>query len=313
MPDEMGKPPSGITNPGRRKVLQPTVIDIPKAETRPPKTKSAKKPTVISGVERKPIEVSVTDLKILNPGSAKIVCEKAQQLIATVVVSRIKERHAVMWGYTHQQSYVEIVNQTLVLSQNKVLRKVREYLNRTVEILSNLDLLAVSGHKSAVFGGLTKKIDTSSELSSAQIELNQLVELMSQSMNDLLELREQFEFHVGKIGEVSVEVEASALAALFLAQHLQSENVGLASRFTDRAMSLTQTVAQIRADKTIVSIQVDQPLRLISAIQDVALVTLPGFIGSLASVVILAESKTGMTPTEVGEINHRLRDIVSKL
>ena len=59
--------------------------------------------------------------------------------------------------------------------------------------------------------------------------------------------------------------------------------------------------------------QIEQPIRLIGAIQNVALVVMPAFIGSIASIATLGASKTTISPTEAGELAYRLRDIISQL
>ena len=106
---------------------------------------------------------------------------------------------------------------------------------------------------------------------------------------------------------------AAALAASFLAQYLQNDKPGLAQCFNQRSASLTQTLTQIRQNDTVREMQINYPLRLVGAIQDVALVALPDVIASIASAVSLAGRKVSLSPTEAGELHYKLRDIISKL
>ncbi|MEO7999972.1 MAG: hypothetical protein ABI852_21145, partial [Gemmatimonadaceae bacterium] len=111
---------------------------------------------------------------------------------------------------------------------------------------------------------------------------------------------------------IGVEVEASALAALFLSRHLQNVNSAVAEQFTERSMSLTQTLAQIRGGESLRAMQIEQPLRMVKAVQDVALVMMPGFLGGIASAHILIDQKR-LTPTQAGELTYQLRDILQQL
>ena len=120
------------------------------------------------------------------------------------------------------------------------------------------------------------------------------------------------ETHVRYV-RTAAQVEASAIGALFLAERLRQDDAALAQCFVERSMSLTQTLAQMRQAGSTQELQIEQPIRLIGAIQNVALVVMPAFIGSIASIATLGASKTTISPTEAGELAYRLRDIISQL
>jgi hypothetical protein len=188
-----------------------------------------------------------------------------------------------------------------------------------MDILESIDLMAVCGHgKTGLLEGLTrsvnKKIDTRSELSSAQVELGQLVDHMSRTLQDLLNLKDAIETHSKTIDEVAAEIEVSGLAALFLAHYLRkdSSKASMADHFEGRSMSLVQTLAQIRQNDQVKKIQIEQPVQMISSIQNVALVIMPGFIGSIATVLTQLSGK-GVSPTEAGEVSHKLQDVINQL
>lgn len=306
-----------------RSKLRPTVIPmggrVKKAvrQTAPELVK-ARGPTVIPGVQHQRIEVSLSDLRKLSPQTTEVVLTRARRLIEAVVVEKLTDRTAILWGHDLQQGYSTLVSGTLTLSQADVLTRVTGYLNRTMEILEAVDLQAVCNFASTdvithYFRKGGGKIDTPEELEFARVELDQLLRLMGDALDELLALKERLETHSGRIDELGDEVEASSLAAQFLASHLQSTRPDLAQRFSERSMSLTATLAQIRGMSVLRETQIEQPLRLISAIQNVALVTLPGWIGSLTALTVLAKGRRRPTQTEAGELAYQLRDIVNQL
>lgn len=309
--------------------LKPTVIQPPdpkrkvakkavaaKAEPKPG-TSAVLQPTMIAGVERKRIEVEARDLRKLAPGADTRTIEAALRLLAGFVVEKASERRAILWGHELQQSYSDLVAETLMLSQSPVLRKVEGYLGRMMDILQSVDILAVCGYGDdgivGYFKGINSKVDQPEELSKARIELDQLVKYMGGALEELLDLKDKLDRHTGQLEEIAAGAEAGSLAALFLAQHLQKDRAAVAERFMERSMSLTQTLAQIRENGAIREIQIEHPLRMVGAIQSVVLVSMPDFLTSIATVVSLSARKAGLSRTEAGELNYKLRDIINRL
>ena len=243
---------------------------------------------------------------------------QAGALIAAFVVDKATERKAILWGQDLQKAYSDLVTQALALSRSPVLRKVQGYLTRTMDILGSIDLLAACGHGSGGVVGrmlqrVNARIDTPGELAIAQAELEKLVALMAAALRDLLDLKDQLLGVAERTDAVGAQLEAAAIAALFLSQRLRSEKVAVAQRFAERAMSLIQTVALIREGGATGNLQLEQPIRMVGAIQNVALVMLPGFIGNIASFAALSATKTAITPTEAGELAYQLGHIIEKL
>ena len=333
MPEDKDDPTSSVTPPADHAKLRPTVIPSPgavprktksregrpraeSANTSTPSTPAVGQPTAIPGVERRRIAVTTSELKALSPGAAPAVYERALELLGTFVVEKATERKAILWGHDVQKAYGDLVTQTLALSQSPLLRKVDGYLSRMMDILGSIDLMAVCGHGSGGFAQLfkpvTRKIDTPGELRAAQAELDQLVRYLDSSLRELLDLKDKLEEHAGRINAIGVEVEAAALAALFLSRHVQKASGGLAQCFMERSMSLTQTLAQIRTGDSMREIQIEQPIRMVRVVQNVALVMMPGFLGSVAAALTLADRKS-LTPTQAGELTYQLRDILRAL
>ena len=319
------------------KKLRPTVIESPVGSRRKAADARARRadppapvvspvgaappvqqPTAIPGVERQRIAVQPGELERITPGAAAHIYVQAGALITSFVVDKATERKAILWGHDLQKAYGDLMSQALTLSRSPVLRKVQGYLARTMDILGSIDVLAACGHGSGgglsrIFQRVNSRIDTPGELVSAQAELEKLVALMAAALQELLDLKDQFLGVAEHTDAAGAQLEAAAIAASFLSQHLPNQKDSVAQRFAERAMSLTQTLALIQEGVATRSAQLEQPIRMVSAIQNVALVMLPGFIGSMASITGLSFTKTAITPTEAGELAYRLQDIVERL
>lgn len=290
-----------------------------KREQPAPQRPTGAAPTAIPGVERKRITVDLAQIRKLSPQTRTSTLEAALRLVETVVVDRIDDRQIVLWGHRLQQDYSSLVSQTLELSQADVLQKVAGYASRMTDILGSIDLEAVSGVAPAggtigqYLKGMNRKIDTPTELQTARRELDQLVKLMGDALHPLLALKEALAKHSRRVETMGDELEAAALAAQFLSEHLGKGKPALSQRFIERAMSLTQTVAQIRGNASLREAQIEQPLRLIAAIQNVALVTVPAWLVSIAGLTTMLESKRRLSPTETGELSYQLGNILQQL
>ncbi len=308
--------PSVMTTPARA----PRPARAPaKAAAPEPRNAGVVKPTAIPGVERKRIAVDRADLAKLSPQSRPGVLDEARCLVESFVVEGARDRQAVLWGHRLQQDYSKLVSRSLELSQAEIVKRVTAHIGRMTDILAAIDLEAVCGVAPAR-GLLTQylktvnsRIDTPDELQRARAELDQLLALMGAALEPLLSLKETLERHSRGIEGIGDEVEAAALAAEFLSGHLGDNAKALSQRFLERSMSLTQTVAQIRGSAAMRTLQIEQPLRLIAAIQNVALVMVPGWLGSIAALAAMLEEKRQVTPTQAGELAYQLRTILQQL
>ena len=312
--------------PPTKDKLRPTVIGAPGASLRTPAgaapqaqdvlsptrrvpaaTPVVRQPTAIPGAERKRIEVAVSDLQALSPGAAAGVYQQARALVGAFVVDKASQRKAILWGHNLQQVHGDLVTEMLALARSPVLRQVEGYLARMMDILGSIDLMAVCGHGGdslvgRLFQGINSRIDTPGELAQAQAELEQLLALMGGALDPLLDLKDRLLRLSGSMEGTAAQVEASAIGALFLSERLRQgvRRTGAVLRGAQHE-SLTQTLVQMRQAGSTREIQIEQPIRLIGAIQNVALVVMPAFIGSIASIATLSASKTTISPTEAGE------------
>lgn len=309
----------GRPKPGRdeRKVAEPTVMTPPAGAPRARTPARVAAPTAIAGVERKRIAVTADDLRALAPGAAPEVVARSLRTVQSYVVDDPSDTAVVLWGQRAQQDYADLVSDLLASAQADVLARVTVHLGRMTEILGSIDVGAVAGVDGAS-GPLTtylkrvsRRIDTREELGRACAELEQLVRLLRAEMDGLLDLRKRIEEASERVDRLGDEVEASALGAQFLSTYLRGRDEARSRRFLERSMSLTQSALQIRGSASLRESQVEQPLRLIGAIQDVALVMLPGWLGSIASLAALAGRRA--TPTQAGEMAFQLRKILERL
>lgn len=279
---------------------------------------SVSTPTAIPGVRRKRIEVSAADLRKLAPGVGSDIVNRAVHQLSSLVAEGATDRMAVLWGHTLQADHSALVSEALNLAQDETLVRVTGYVERMVAILNAIDLEALStGAAGAGLSGYLKrlntKIDTPIEVDAARLELGQLLSLMAAAMEPLLQLKETIGRQSERIEQTGLDIEAAALAAEYLASQYATTRNDLSQRFVERAMSLTQTVAQIRSGAPLRRAQIEQPLNLISAIQNVALVSIPAWLSSLAALTAARSGPNGPTPTEARELSYKLRAILQHL
>ena len=324
MPDD--QPPSDAgAAPAAGEALRPTVMKPPPARARrsvaetplaSPLQATGALPTAIRGVRRERVAVSARDLRALAPEASDAACAGAAGLLAETAPGTLNERQAVLWGHDVQKAYADAVAGTLAIAQDPLAERARAHVDRMAQILSAIDLLAVCGHgKGGVMAGLARamndRIDTPAELAGALAELRLLLDRLGAATSDLAGLADRLRQHGAQIARIEQDVEAAGLAARFLAQHVAHDAPDLARRFTDREMGLAATVAQIRQDDAIRRLQLQQPLDLIGLIQNVALVSLPGLLSGLATLLVLAKSR-GASPTQARELAYQVRALVDQ-
>jgi len=305
--------------------LQPTIVKppsrpakaapAPRADTRPEVAAAPLRPTAVKGVQRERLAVSAEDLRTLSPGAKAGIVDRAQAMLAGVVLERTGEGRAILWGHELQKAHGERVAETLGLAQLPVIAKVQGHVARMLDILGSFDLMAAAepGGIGHYFRSVNGKIDTAREIAAARAELDQLMRLLMAALDELLALRSRLESNADAIEALAADIEAAALAALFLAEHTQPSRPGVAACFTERAMSLTQTLAQIRGHGSLRDRQLDVPIRMVGAIQNVTLVSMPDFLAGLAAIQSLGMQAPSLSPTQARELNYKLQDIVRQL
>ena len=307
---------------------RPTVIDKPLVTTRKkpsdgsedrpalPGLVTVTMPTAVPGVERKRMTIALTDIRKLAPDVAPRVAERTRQLLQRFVFEGLKDREAVMWGYRVQQDYSDLVSQSLALTQHDLCKRVTGYVGRITEVLGLVDIQALcesdpaGGWLGQYLRKANRRVDTFEEFEAVRIELSQLVMLMSGALDPLLALKAAIEQHSRRIDELGDDTEAYALAAEVAASHLRQSQQSLSQRFLERSLSLTQTAAQIRGSAPMREIWSEQPLRLIGAIQNGALVQVPQWLGDIAWLNAMQQGRNKATPTQATELASQLHNIL---
>lgn len=323
MPDDAAPTGSAPAAPPR---LRPTVMGpiaakprAPRPPVAPPPASAVAAPTAIRGTERRRIAVTAADIARLSPGVTPAVAATAVRLVEGFVVEGTRDRTITLWGHGAQADYAELISRTFDLAQAEVLGRVRAYVGRMIDLLGAIDLPAILGTAPAagvfgrLFGGAAGRIADPCALADARVELDQLVRLTGAALDPLLTLRDAVEGQYRRIDAVGRDVAAAALAAAFLSEHLAADQPALSRRFLERSMSLSQTVLQISGNTPLRDSQADEPLRLVAAIQDVVLVTLPGWLSAVAALTAATATARRPTPTETGELQHRLQTILQQL
>lgn len=307
--------------------LKPTMVPIPARRERPaPPTAAATarverlaptilQPTVIAGASRERLALTGADLQQISAEAAPAVIETALRLLAPVVVEKVTERRAILWGHDIQKAFADAVAEALQLSQHPVMMRMQGHVTRLLDILGSFDLSAAArpqgGNLGTLLRAFNRKTDTVAEFAAARTELSQLAELMNEGLEPLLKVREQLQRNAERQQALAIEVEGTALAALYLSEHFSAGNHSLADRFLERSISLTQTLAQIRGDDPLRIAQVEGPLHIILAIQNVTLVSMPDFLANLTALGSRANRM--VTPTDARELSYKLRHIVGQL
>lgn len=323
----MDKKPGYMPGATIASTLRPTVIKpagdrramrdaVPMPIDHAPKSSGPMKPTAIPGVQRKRLEVTVSDLARIAPLAGKDVLRRAVAILQEVVADAATERSAILWGHALQEEYGRSVSRMLELSHDPVMVKAAGYVNRMSSILAAIDLKAIAEATPGVgqyLKRLNQRIDTPDELDGARFELDQLVGLMANTMEPLLFVKDAIERQVAETERLAVEIEAMSIAADYLAGRPSPKKPELTRIYTDRGIGLTHTLAQIRETAALRGAQAAQPLSLIAAVQEIALVTVPGWLSSLSAMTTTLRNQRRPTPTEASELDHRLRHILQQL
>jgi hypothetical protein len=244
--------------------------------------------------------------------------------VKAVDIGKLCGETALLWGQTTQERHGELVSESLRLAQHDSLERARRHVQRALEILGSIQLDKVfQGAKKGIGGfiaGFARKasdaIDTPDELEGSLAELRKIVGLLKRITTSLVKLREELEANADAVAKNGDEVEAALCAAAFLAGYVRSNQAEFRSdtaRHLDaRATSLAATLAAIRGDGAVRKVQADNPVSFIQLIQDVALVTLPEWLATIATALVGAATRP-INPTDVSELADGLQRVTADL
>lgn len=258
-----------------------------------------------------------TDLARLSPGAAPRAAARAVRLIDGFVVEGAREPHIDAWGQSAQQRYDALVREAVDLSRAEVLSRARGSIDAVITLLEAIDIETIcADRRSSLLDFLEPagdRIDTPRKLASARTKLDRLADQARAALDPLLNLKASLDEHAHRVDETSLELEAAALAALFLAESLAAERPALSRRFLQREMSLTETALRIRGGQLVRADQVQEAFALITMIRGVVLLDLADWLVAVAAIVGSREARRRLLPTEVGDLRHRLRALLRNL
>lgn len=294
----------------------PTVIGSTPVQPVVPVVVRVTQPSAMPGVRRERIPVTREDL-IVKHRLSDAVLNEALKIIETTNQDSFTLNQAVLWGQSLQEKFGVLVSDSLTLAQSEVVATVSGYLNRMMELLEEIKLEKVfekgAGLLTGVLRKSSKEIDTVEELDEALREIDQLSGHMRGRIDELLQLRERIESNSKQIEALCDSVEASIAAAITIADYFENlSKKDFSERLQERAGSLTVTLGQIRSNGSMRNLQIEQPMRLTSLIQNVVFTTLPSWTMSVASLKVAFQGNQKPNQTEVGEVSRVLKTIVGK-
>jgi hypothetical protein len=303
-----------------RMVVKPTTI----SSTTTLKTTNVA-PTAIPGARHTRIPVTIEDLRATNPKTNEDVLKRSIQFVFSFDPADLNDTTLVLWGQTIQSQYSQLVSKCLEYSESPMLARTSKHVSRLQDLIGGIHLKELLGFERKSWSdrliSLGHNENPIEEFNRIRTEIAQLIKLMQEDLPVLLALKMDVESLSRKIDDLGNEVEASAIAALFLADYHSREGSekdrqkreACAELFTQRSMSLTQTLAQIRGNSLMRDMQIRQPLQLIGLVQNVILVMVPGWLGSYASLKSVIESHRKPTLTEIDELDRVQSEIIRQL
>ncbi len=314
------KPTAIPGTPGKVENLKPTAIpsNTVQAVVKPAIVPVGKPSVIGIGEVRKRIPITSANLQGKTQKVETI--ERVVHLVESFIAERATEQSAVMWGTEVQKQYSGLMSEVLALSRSETLNQVSRRVGRLIEILGSIKLdkvFAQKGGEGFLARAIKKssaEVDSLEELERALEEIDQIAKIISDDVPKLLALRGQIELISTRTLEVGDEVNALALAGAHIAEHLES--IGkrdVAGRLSGRVVSLTATTAEIVGGSSVRKLQIEQPLQLIEVAQDLALVTVPTMLNSLAALQLLARRGNKPSVTQVSEVGDLVSAVIGKL
>lgn len=296
--------------------LPATAARSKKAASTPAAPTSAQ-PTTIAGVKPERLKVDIDELHELAPNTSDEVRKEAVRQLQALTTNMLTRHRAQRWGQEAEQACVARFGGSAVPASAPFIDQARADVVRLTDVLAAIDLKAVCGHaRGSLLGGLarsmSRRVDTPAKLGDALDELRALLQSLDADVGRLLSLKNGLRQRADVFEQAQRELEAAALAAQFLSGRLAAQDPAIAQHFAERSTSLAATLAQSRHGDNAHRIQIQHPLQLIAAIQNVALAKLPAFINELAALQALAKSGQAF-PAEALNMSYRLRDIIHQL
>ena len=351
MPEDPKKPSSSGHKPEERKIVarphvmnvsdapQPTstrkVVTKPKVIVlskiiKPPKAVRSQRPeivngaTVVKGVERKRIRVTLGELRALcltQDGTETEVLEKAQHIIQVTNLEEADEKTFVFWGQKSQDAYGKLVSQSLELSISDVLSGSISLVEQLQKILTEVDVVQLATGSGNIFSRIcgTAKGNAIQSITEISTNIEQIVAGLRPALPKLLKHKQKLETVQGETDKIAIDIEADAVSAEFLAGYIQREYAteptwkSRADALAGRSQSLTRTISEIVQTRLLRNTHNRQPLQLIDCIQHTVLETVPTWLSSFASIADALKADKKPNQTAIDQITAQLERIRTTL
>jgi hypothetical protein len=290
---------------GKQKPTAPTVVPVSKPKVLEPR--ATYQASVMPGVIRKGLEVTLQDLEEMYPGTPRDILHQSLQILKDTFVETLNIVACSQWGQVAQEKYQILVKESLEISLGGETRDGTQHLSRMLNILEDLvSLFQVPGSKSLKFWGKKtitpweKYLEYESELKTIKSHLEKILPALREQQNRIENINEQAQ-------KVSSLTDAYIISARYIA-HLLGTN-DLAHHLINQGMSLTKIIAQVQGGIVLRNAHGRAIDTLADCIQEEVLVSLPGWIERFA----LLSQKPSMTLTDSYSLRQSLEDLVIKL
>jgi hypothetical protein len=300
--------PKGIPSTPKQPVEKP-VSRKPTAIQSTPKqnqTSSAKRQSVMPGTVRKTLKVEINELKQKFPATDIKVLRAAEVILGRIVVETLSNTQCVQWGVDIQKKHTSIVDESLKLTENKTVQDSLRHMGRLYEILDSIASRFSSSDQGLKFW---KKLKSPWEdFNDNRAEIDQIRNILSNAGAAITDIETKLKQLSNKSTQLIVDLDASSIASEYLSG-MQGMQESKSSPLLARSMALKQTVAHIKQGVTLRQANVNDISGLAMNIQDVILITLPGWIEKVA----LIGRKRTQTETESYGVKQGLDAILDKI
>ena len=244
------------------------------AAAAPTRPKKPFQPSSLPGVQRKPVQVTMTELIRRFPQAHPDALEHCRAVLNGVHVQSMDAAGWLNFGMPEQERFAGLMKQRLKLAQEPSSRMIPQHLARLHDLLKEV--------LDAFEGGFLKK-PAAKVWTEHEEEVQQLERLLNDSDEVLAEHLRALGRLKGTASECGEQLEATALAAEYLLDQVDGEVGGL---LVARLTSLTESPAMLRDHLLFLAQDLSQTQDLITLVQDGVLLKLPAVYSQLAGLTI---------------------------
>lgn len=278
----------------------------------PPATPVKAKPPVVThpsampGTVRKVVEVEVSALEKLFPGTPVEILTKARLILGATVLELLTDAKCMQWGEDEQRCFGQLTDKSTQLIGNQAVQDGGRHLVRLNAILTEIGD-ALKGKPNG--GGLFRRAaNPKKEFEEHIPELNQLKALLEKLLPRLNENRSDLAALSAEFEELSVKLAGSSIAARYIADQLQSDNK-MAHFLTERSNSLTEAAAYIQQGNLLRKQTLNNVDLLIAQVRDTVLTRVPVWLESVTVVL----QKPTQTDTDLYGLRQGLDGILIEI